>query len=95
MIYLKVLWKHNLVDEPCSLYSELDEDRWETRKVEIYADGTNGYASKEETCGDTKLSIEPLPTEEEIAADPQFIPSLIGRNEFDDVWRRRKDKPRW
>lgn len=94
MEYIKVLWKHSLVDEPCCLYSELDGDRWETRKVETYADGTNGYASHDEACGGTKLSIEPLPTLDEIAEDPQFAPFVIEQAEFDRVWQQRTQKQR-
>jgi hypothetical protein len=38
MTYIKVLWIHKNKDEPIELYSELDEDRYETKKVEIFID---------------------------------------------------------
>jgi hypothetical protein len=40
MNYIKVKWNHALPDEPVWFYSELDAERWETRKVEIFADGS-------------------------------------------------------
>jgi Domain of unknown function (DUF6881) len=86
MKYIKVKWIHSLPDEPVWLYSELNDDQWETRKVELFADGTKGYANHSETCGTTKLSIEPLPSLEDIASDPQFVPEIITRQEFEDVW---------
>jgi hypothetical protein len=39
MKYVKVRWNHALPNEPVVLYSELDDQMWETRKVEVYADG--------------------------------------------------------
>jgi hypothetical protein len=94
MHYLKVFWKHEHADEPVWLYSELDDDRWEIRKVEQFADGSTRYAGQDAAEGGSKLSIEPLPAWEEIAEDPQFTPSLIDAGEFDKVWRRRLDKLR-
>jgi hypothetical protein len=89
MKYIKVRWIHSLPDEPIWLYSELNDDWWEVRKVEVFADGTKGYANHSEALGTTKLSIEPLPAIEEIASDPQFVPTEITRQEFEDVWANR------
>jgi hypothetical protein len=89
MKYLKVKWIHNPADEPVWLYSELDDDRWETRKVEIFPDGTTGFASSAGSAGTTELSLVPLPALEEIAADPEFAPEEIGGREFEEVWAKR------
>ena len=85
--YIKVKWIHNLDNEPCLLYSELDGDFWEKRKVEVFTDGSAAFASEDERFGDTDLSIEPLPSLEEIGADPQFEPELISAAEFEEVWK--------
>lgn len=45
MEHLKVRWIHTHVDEPVLLMSELNSDRYEVRKVEVYADGRMGFAS--------------------------------------------------
>jgi hypothetical protein len=89
MNYVKVKWIHSHADEPVWLYSELDDKRWEIRKVEVFADGSQGYANKSDAIGTTKLSIEPLPSLEEIASDSQFVPFEITRQEFEEIWARR------
>ena len=88
MRYLAVQWHHNLADEPIRIYSEIDDGRWEQRKVEVYANGTHDWAEAEESTGATRLSTEVLPTLEEIADDPQFAPREISRDEFEAVWRK-------
>jgi hypothetical protein len=92
MEYIKVKWVHAHPDEPILLYSELGKDRWETRKVEVFADGRVGFASASEATPSTKtkLSLEPLPTLHEIAADPQFQPVEITKGEFEEVWSNRR-----
>lgn len=92
MQYLKVKWIHTFSDEPVWLYSELDDDRWETRKVEVYSNGTIGFADSVESLGTTMLSVEPLPTIEAIASDPEFLPEEISWNEFEEVWVNRRPK---
>lgn len=89
MQYIKVKWMHSHRDEPMWLYSELNEDRWETRKVEVFPDGTCGFAGPGGAAATSKLSIEPLPTLEEIASDPQFSPQEISQQEFEEMWERR------
>jgi hypothetical protein len=88
MTYVKVEWIHLRDDEPVLLYSELDESRWENRKIEVFADGRCGYASQTESIGSTRLGEEPIPPMAEIAADPQFRPSEITEPEFEEVWAK-------
>jgi hypothetical protein len=89
MNYIKVEWKHSFSDEPVWLYSELDDNHWETRKVEVFADGRCGYASATESSGTTRLSTEPIPSLIEISYDPQFEPVEITKSEFEEVWLKR------
>jgi hypothetical protein len=89
MRYLRVQWIHNHPDEPVEIYSEIKEDGWEVRKIELFADGSVGYAAPSEGMGRTMLSLEPLPSLEEIASDPQFKPVEISREEFEKMWERR------
>lgn len=86
MKYICVKWNHLFTEEPSLLYSELDDNRWEHRKVEIYADGRRDYASKYERRGNADLSEEPLPPLAEIAMDPQFEPVEISQAEFENIW---------
>lgn len=94
MEYFKVLWKHNHADEPVWLYSEIDDDRWETRKVEMFRDGTKGFAAQDVVKGGTFLGLEPIPSLAEIAKDPQFVPSVICKEEFEKVWSCREENVR-
>ena len=89
MNYIRVRWLHELPDEPVWLVSELNGDRWETRKVEIFPDGSKAYASSGETVGRTRLGLEPVPSLDAIAVDPQFIPEAITKGEFEKVWHAR------
>ncbi|WP_328515591.1 DUF6881 domain-containing protein [Ralstonia pseudosolanacearum] len=86
MIYIRVNWIHKLPAEPVCIYSEMNSDRWETRKVEVYADGRIGFADGTTSACESMLSTEPLPTLREIAADPQFIPVEISQEEFEKIW---------
>lgn len=89
MNYIRVKWNHSFSDEPTVLYSELDAERWEVRKIEVFADGRRGYAGRGESAGATKLGEEPIPPLSEIAADPQFEPIEITKEEFEEVWNAR------
>jgi hypothetical protein len=86
MIHLKVFWKYADEDEPVILYSELDAELNEVRKVDIFRDGSLFYACAESSTGDTELSYMPLPPFEEIAEDPQFEPMKITKEEFEEIW---------
>jgi hypothetical protein len=90
MRYIAVQWHQNCPDYPVELLSEIDDAGWEQRKVEIYADGRRNYADKSEHTGSTKLGLSPIPSVAEIAADPQFTPSEISREEFEVSWKRAR-----
>jgi hypothetical protein len=87
MKYIVCDWKHDDPGFPIRIYSELDEERYETRKIEIFPDGRVGYADLEKVDnGDTGLSEKPLPSIEEINADPVFDAKEISKEEFEQVW---------
>ena len=54
MIFIRVEWKHQDPDSPITLYSELDDPRWQTRKVEVFRNGCIGYTSAERGSGGTR-----------------------------------------
>ena len=89
MDYIRVRWLHSFPNEPVLLISELDEALWETRKVEIFPDGSKGYADHAAEHHGTRLGQGPVPPLEEIGADPQFIPERITRDEFEAIWASR------
>jgi hypothetical protein len=93
MSYLRVGWKHQHRDEPVLLYSELDAQHWEVRKVEVFRNGRFGYASRDEAHGGTRLGLVPVPPLEVIAADPDFDSAEITQDEFEQIWAQRERKP--
>jgi hypothetical protein len=95
MNYIRVKWIHANPDDPIWLFSEIDEDRWEVRKVEIFKNGRTGFANHEESVGGTFLGKVPIPPLAEIAADPQFEPVLITAEEFNEVWAKRQERRRF
>jgi hypothetical protein len=52
--YQKVLWHHDLPDEPVVLYAEISSGR-EVRKVEVFRDGRHDYAG---TSGSTWTTMQ-------------------------------------
>ncbi|UPJ52052.1 hypothetical protein IVB30_12275 [Bradyrhizobium sp. 200] len=86
MVYIKVSWKQDDPHTPILLYSELDDKRWEVRKVEVFPDGSLGYADRATSRGTTFLGLEPVPALSEIAAIPEFEPVAITKDEFEAVW---------
>src|SRR5216117_3061508 len=90
MRYLRVDWLRAKLGDPVTLYSELDDTGYELRKVEVFADGQLGFASEGESTLGTELGEKPLPPLETIAADPEFRPVGISREEFESVWAKRQ-----
>ena len=79
-------WHHTFSEEPIILYSEIDDEGWETRKVYIFRTGPPGIASSSKTARNVFLSNTKMPSISEIASDPQFSPREIDQYEFEDVW---------
>ncbi len=87
MKYILVKWNHLFGDEPVLLYSELDDARREVRRIEVFRDGHQDFASAAESRG---LGEIPIPELAEIAADPEFEPSEITKEQFEEMWNNRK-----
>jgi hypothetical protein len=88
MHYIKVEWFHENSRFPILLYSELNDGRWEVRKVEVFRDGSLGYASCCGSQGATILGLEPIPPLADIKSSPEFKPAEIAKDEFEEIWRR-------
>lgn len=88
MTYLKVKWTNAAAHQPVLIYSELDHDRWEIRKVEVFRDGRMGYADADVVVGEIGLSDVPMRSLEKIAANPKFEPEVISKAEFEKIWEK-------
>jgi hypothetical protein len=84
--YLRVQWRHDLPDEPIELWSELDANRREVRKIEVWKDGRVGTASASHSSDGTHLGEVPVPAANAIAADSQFDVEQISSSEFEGRW---------
>jgi hypothetical protein len=88
--YLYIQWKKPGPGEPSHTYSELDSDRLEIRKVDLYPNGTRGFADANEEAGGTILGSMPVPPLEELAGDPGFEVKEIKVEEFQRHWLKRR-----
>ena len=88
--YLYIHWKKPNPGEPSHTYSELDSDRQEIRKVELFANGTRGFADGNEERGGTFLGSLPVPALADLAGDPAFEAKEIAVEEFQRQWLKRR-----
>jgi hypothetical protein len=88
--YLHIHWTKAGPGEPGHTYSELDSARHETRKVELYPNGTRGFADGSEESGGTFLGSLPVPPLAELAGDPAFEAREIAVEEFQRQWLKRR-----
>ena len=84
--WLKVKWTHTSQDEPILIYSEINGDRFETRKVEYFVGGAVGLASRKFEKGPTQLGSVPLPEIAKINEDSEFESEEISEDEFNSIW---------
>ena len=66
--------------------SELDADRDEVRKIEMWRDGRVGCASLHVEAGGTRPGKVPVPPLAVIDLDPEFQPEVISTTDFKDCW---------
>ena len=86
--YVRIGWRHQAADEPVVLYSELDGQRREVRRVEVFRDGSMGYACAAFERGGSRLGKMAMPTLAELAGDPTFDPAEVTAHEFETMWAR-------
>lgn len=88
--YVKVQWLHEFAEEPVELFSELDGDRYEVRKVEVYRDGRLDWADASRQTNSIGLGEAPVPDLEEINVQEEFRAKSITAAEFAAVWARAR-----
>jgi hypothetical protein len=69
------------------LFSELDDDRYEVRKLEIFRDGSAGRSCEDASVGQAVLGKLPIPGLDEINSNLQFQADEITQSEFEAAWR--------
>ena len=93
MKYVRLKWNHNNPDEPVWIFSELDSDGREIRKIECFQNGFCDIAAATGSSGTASLMTLPLPDLAALARrDPEFEPVEITQKEFEEVWKNRRFK---
>jgi hypothetical protein len=85
--FQRVRWIHANAEDPVALWAHV-VDGWELRKVDEFADGGLAWADGENETKSTGLGTVPVPSPEEIAADPQFVVEVVEHEAFELVWQR-------
>ena len=96
MKYVLAEWDHELDDEPYRIYSELDEVRRETRRVEFYRNGvTFSYCAERGNEG--ALAPEPFPEDLRDLRPPEEEGELTAREIspglFYEIWNQAQERP--
>lgn len=91
MRYQRVRWLQDSDEFPALLYSEVDDDGWEVRKVDEYRNGHRDLASASIETGNTILGEDRVPPLDEINKDPQFEGVEITEQDFEAVWAKAKE----
>ncbi|MFJ9591195.1 DUF6881 domain-containing protein [Streptomyces virginiae] len=88
MKYWHVNWLHDTADDPVTIYSEIGEDGYETRKVHIYADGRILRADEHHESREIGLGEIPVGDIADVAGQPEFEAKVITQEAFEDVWEK-------
>ena len=88
MHYIDVQWIHSDEAEPVRLMSELDGERFETRKLAFFRDGRVEHADATFSTDRTELGQVAVPALAEINGDAEFHGIGIERDVFEAEWRR-------
>lgn len=81
------VWRHDEATDPVYMWTELDDDRWEIRKVEHFRDGTRLRADPQHPDGETGLGLMPVPPLDAIDAQLEFTVEPLTADGFEAVWR--------
>jgi hypothetical protein len=68
------------------MYSEIDDDGWEVRKVEVFRDGSHGWADCSASTRDTGLGDIAIGGLAEINSQKCFEASRISAEDFENIW---------
>lgn len=89
--HLRTEWHHDPrydhTHDPTLLFHEVRGGE-ELRKVEVWPDGSMGFADETQEVGGTYRSQGDIPTADEINEDPAFTAGYVSAAEFERVWRR-------
>ncbi|WP_412028759.1 DUF6881 domain-containing protein [Deinococcus yunweiensis] len=86
-----IRWLHDDEDSPDLIAAELDGERYEIRKVEVFRDGrVQGVDRVRENMGSTGLADQPWTSLDSIVKDPSesFVVQPMSAVEFEALWQQ-------
>ena len=87
MEYILLEWFHDIENEPYIIYSEIDSQRYEIRKIEVFKNGTYLKCSEEILSSQIELADVAFPENiDEINRDRQFCAKYITKEDFERMW---------
>ena len=93
MTYVWITYHHNEEDEPSEVYSELDENRLEVRKVEFFRNVLS-FSYGEERGNFDALSKEPFPEDlRALNVSGEQEARAISRSFFQEIWNQAQERP--
>lgn len=87
MNYWHVDWLHDVPEDPVTIYSEIGEDGYETRKVHIYRDGRKIRSDEQHESTEIGLSEIPVGDISDVAAQAEFQAEVVTRAVFENAWK--------
>lgn len=88
MEYILLEWLHDLEDEPCKTYLELDRERHVIRKVELYRSGV--YLPYDQD----SVKSAPLPRDlRQLDAAGEFLVHTLTYLQFQEAWEQAQELP--
>lgn len=87
MRYAFVRWIHSFPDEPILLLSEIDDQGYERRKIDVFSDGSFVSATQAFSNEATYLSSERFPELSEINLSEEFDAVAGTAEVFELFWR--------
>lgn len=83
MLYYKTIWNHTNDCDPIIMYSEIVEERYETKRLDIYH---NGHVAYFDNRTPLELGEAPYPSDfDEINATGEFDVSEISSIDFENI----------
>lgn len=82
MIYVKIDWHHDCPEDPICYYMELDEEGYDVRRLELFADGHYEFWDKKTPFALSDCSCFPL---EEISAQEEFSLDKLSKIQFEEI----------
>lgn len=91
MRYFSSIWIHDNIEDPILFASEVGDDQYEIRKIEIWIDGRVGWADTSNHSANTRLGKAEVPSTNEINQGKEFIAKDITNIDFDRFWEMKNE----